>query len=119
MNDKEAKREGRVTMPNPNSPLMYIVVIGFHHNKGCQVEFVHPMDGRIKLGDKPDGEMYKLPKNWKHLPSLALPDGSHNYDSDYIYFHLEDDQDDQIASGKGSFFWLCNRLSKFFYYKNR
>ena len=32
----------------------------------------------------------ELPSQWKHLPSLALPDGSHNYDSDTAFFHLPD-----------------------------
>jgi hypothetical protein len=73
------------------------MVIGFHHKKGCQIEFVYPVDNRIK-NDNPNSitesnssDLYKLPKKWRHLPSLALPDGSHNYDTDYIYFHLEDD----------------------------
>lgn len=30
----------------------------------------------------------ELPEPWKHLPSLALPDGAHNYEEDTIYFHL-------------------------------
>ena len=76
---------------NSNSPLMYIVVIGFHHKKGCQVEFVYPCDNHIIKLPESDNDLYRLPKNWRHLPSLALPDGSHNYDSDYIYFHLEDE----------------------------
>lgn len=25
---------------------------------------------------------------WKHLPTLAMPDGAHNFDSDTVYFHL-------------------------------
>ena len=29
-----------------------------------------------------------LPQIWKTLPSLALPDGSHNHERDAIYFHL-------------------------------
>ena len=95
------------------SAMLYIMVIGFHHKKGCQIEFVYPIDERIqKVNDEPTSstssassnvsandsiqfaqanDLYKLPKKWRHLPSLALPDGSHNYESDYIYFHLEDD----------------------------
>ncbi len=79
----------------PNErPILYIMVVGFHHKKGCQLEFVYPNDTRVqKLTSNPSdtAELYKLPKKWKHLPSLALPDGSHNYETDYIYFHLEDD----------------------------
>ena len=81
--------------PRSTSPLIYIIVIGFHHKKGCQVEFVYPCDNRILKLTESDSDLYRLPKNWKHLPSLALPDGSHNYDSDYIYFHLEDQPENE------------------------
>ena len=37
-----------------------------------------------------EGHSSELPSQWKHLPSLALPDGSHNYDSDTAFFHLPD-----------------------------
>lgn len=30
----------------------------------------------------------ECPLGWKYLPTLALPDGSHNYDEDAVYFHL-------------------------------
>ncbi len=102
---------------DPDRPILYIMVIGFHHKKGCQLEFVYPNDSRIqKLPPNNNGQqqqhitqmpavannstadttadLYHLPKNWKHLPSLALLDGSHNYETDYIYFHLEDDDND-------------------------
>jgi hypothetical protein len=77
------------------------MVVGFHHKKGCQVEFVYPETNLIrKLTDKQAEnsiELYSLPKKWRHLPSLALPDGSHNYTSDYIYFHLENDTESPVA----------------------
>ena len=80
-----------------NCPIIYIMVVGFHHKKGCQVEFVYPETNLVKkLTDKQAEnsiELYSLPKKWRHLPSLALPDGSHNYTSDYIYFHLENESD--------------------------
>jgi hypothetical protein len=94
-------------MTTPNSPILYIIVIGFHHKKGCQIEFVHPIDDRIQKieGDETisnssindpaqfvqSNELYRLPKKWRYLSSLALPDGSHNYETDFIYFHLEND----------------------------
>ena len=80
------------------SPIIYIIVVGFHHKKGCQLEFVYPDNLQIKKNfdlNSPDSDLYTLPKKWRHLPSLALPDGSHNYESDYIYFHLEDDDDEE------------------------
>lgn len=30
----------------------------------------------------------ELPASWRYLPALALPDGSHNYLSDTIFFNL-------------------------------
>jgi len=79
------------------------MVIGFHHKLGCQLEFVYPNSGVIKKSsDTTGGDLYTLPKNWAHLPSLALPDGSHNYSSDYVYFHLEDDQDATNIKGVDS-----------------
>lgn len=92
------------------SPIIYIMVVGFHHKLGCQLEFVYPENKLIKKNTTPattattaavaavaagaksnDIDLFTLPKRWAHLPSLALPDGSHNYNSDYIYFHLEDE----------------------------
>lgn len=34
------------------------------------------------------GRPTELPPAWRHLPALALPDGSHNYLSDTIFFNL-------------------------------
>ena len=31
---------------------------------------------------------FKVPSQWRNLPSLALPDGSHNWSDDTVYFHL-------------------------------
>jgi hypothetical protein len=38
-----------------------------------------------------------LPLIWKTLPSLALPDGSHNHERDTIYFHLPDINDHNLT----------------------
>lgn len=45
-----------------------------------QVEFCYP----ALVPENPT----ELPPAWRHLPALALPDGSHNYLSDTIFFHL-------------------------------
>lgn len=34
------------------------------------------------------GHPNECPPGWKYLPTLALPDGSHNYDEDTVFFHL-------------------------------
>ena len=62
---------------NSAKPVLHVVVIGFHHKKGCQVEYSWP-----SLIPEKDCRSDELPSQWKHLPSLALPDGSHNYDAD-------------------------------------
>lgn len=65
------------------NPILHVVVVGFHHKKGCQVEYSYPP---LIPGNPVDS--HELPDEWRHLPSLALPDGAHNYTKDTIYFHL-------------------------------
>lgn len=77
--------------PVNETPILHVVVVGFHHIKGYQLEYAYPP---IKVGGGGGGgeagaqENLDLPEPWKHLPSLALPDGAHNYEEDTIYFHL-------------------------------
>jgi hypothetical protein len=63
--------------------ILHIIVVEFHHKKGCQVEFAYPA-----FSEEHGTHSNYLPKAWKHLPSLALPDGSHNYTQDSCFFHL-------------------------------
>ncbi|KAJ8935962.1 hypothetical protein NQ314_012554 [Rhamnusium bicolor] len=67
-------------MDDKEGPILYVLVIGFHHKKGCQVEFSFP--------PLVPGHPNECPPGWKYLPTLALPDGSHNYDEDTVFFHL-------------------------------
>ena len=60
-----------------SNPVLHVIVVGFHHKKGCQVEYSWPPIIREN-----DCGSHELPAQWKHLPSLALPDGSHNFDAD-------------------------------------
>ena len=64
--------------------MLHVLVVGFHHKKGCQVEYAYPP----LLGPDGDHHSSELPSQWRQLPSLALPDGSHNFDADTVYFHL-------------------------------
>ncbi|XP_063778627.1 late secretory pathway protein AVL9 homolog [Pseudophryne corroboree] len=64
-------------------PVLHIVVVGFHHKKGCQVEFSYPP---LIYGEGHDSHI--LPEEWKYLPFLALPDGAHNFQEDTVFFHL-------------------------------
>uniref|UniRef100_A0A182N0C5 UDENN domain-containing protein n=1 Tax=Anopheles dirus TaxID=7168 RepID=A0A182N0C5_9DIPT len=63
-------------------PVLHILVVGFHHKKGCQVEFSYPP---LVAGTEGRSE---CPSGWKYLPTLALPDGSHNFASDFVCFNL-------------------------------
>jgi hypothetical protein len=52
------------------------------------VEYAYPPFTEDTTGDSTE-----CPSVWKHLPYLALPDGSHNFDEDTAYFHLPSLQD--------------------------
>lgn len=64
-------------------PVLHILVVGFHHKKGCQVEYSYP-----PLFPDSTVNPHECPDLWKNLPSLAMPDGSHNFVEDTVYFHL-------------------------------
>lgn len=77
--------------PVNETPILHVVVVGFHHIKGYQLEYAYPPivgGGGGGGGETGAQESQDLPEPWKHLPSLALPDGAHNYEEDTIYFHL-------------------------------
>ncbi|KAK3879656.1 hypothetical protein Pcinc_015800 [Petrolisthes cinctipes] len=59
---------------------LHVMVVGFHHKKGMQVEYAYPP---LEGSDGCD-----LPDLWRHVPSLCLPDGAHNHEADTIFFHL-------------------------------
>ncbi|XP_054933477.1 late secretory pathway protein AVL9 homolog isoform X2 [Dermacentor andersoni] len=72
--------------PVNEAPILHVIVVGFHHIKGYQLEYAYPpILGKEETEAQ---ENQDLPEPWKHLPSLALPDGAHNYEEDTVYFHL-------------------------------
>ncbi|KAI7867593.1 transport protein Avl9-domain-containing protein [Spinellus fusiger] len=86
---------------NINQPIAAILVVGFHHAYGPIVEFcVPPLPQRTELHESLMGssaflaqsqtslEKLELPEEWSFLPFLALPDGAHQKDEDFAYFHL-------------------------------
>ncbi|XP_075683066.1 late secretory pathway protein AVL9 homolog [Rhinoderma darwinii] len=78
--------DAQVGQENPGGragPVLHIVVVGFHHKKGCQVEFSYP-----PLIPEEGHDSHVLPGEWKYLPFLALPDGAHNFQEDAVFFHL-------------------------------
>ncbi|CAJ0941805.1 unnamed protein product, partial [Mesorhabditis belari] len=67
------------------SVILHVVVVGFHHKRGCQVEYAYP--------PLADDSSQSLPVEWTNLPSLAIPDGAHNAESDIVYFLLPSRED--------------------------
>ncbi|XP_023309531.2 late secretory pathway protein AVL9 homolog [Lucilia cuprina] len=63
-------------------PILHILVVGFHHKLGCQVEFSYPPLVKGTTGKN------ECPSGWKYLSTLALPDGSHNFTEDTVFFNL-------------------------------
>ena len=76
--------------------ILHVMVIGFHHKKGSQVDYVYPplpsssasTTADSSPADSSDTDELPLPAAWKSLPTLALPDGAHNFVSDTVFFHL-------------------------------
>ena len=74
-----------------NPVILHVMVIGFHHKKGSQVDYCYPaLRSGCRSPDEEcsDSDELPLPVQWKSLPSLALPDGAHNFTSDTVFFHL-------------------------------
>lgn len=72
---------------NSDSPILQILLIGFHHQKGSIVEYCFPDDS--------------LPQQWRQLPHIALPDGCHNYQEGHVMFSLPSivSPDDDVVFG--------------------
>uniref|UniRef100_A0A914W3S0 UDENN domain-containing protein n=1 Tax=Plectus sambesii TaxID=2011161 RepID=A0A914W3S0_9BILA len=68
------------------SLILHVLVVGFHHKKGCQIEYCYPPLGAegATVAD------VDIPEEWHNLPSLALPDGAHNVEKDTVFFLLPD-----------------------------
>ncbi|KAG0212691.1 late secretory pathway protein avl9 [Mortierella sp. NVP41] len=66
--------------------ILHIIVVGFHHAHGPIVEYAYP-----PFPGQPEQSVLtrlEVPEEWSLLPFLALPDGSHQSDEDFTYFHL-------------------------------
>ncbi|KAF9573030.1 late secretory pathway protein avl9 [Mortierella alpina] len=86
--------------------ILHIVVVGFHHAHGPIVEYAFPPFP----GQNPQTVLTRLevPEEWSLLPFLALPDGSHQSDEDFTYFHLPPVKNRKDAT-KTIFGISCNR----------
>ncbi|CAF1530508.1 unnamed protein product [Adineta ricciae] len=61
---------------NSTSLVVNLVIVGFHHKKGHQIEYSYPLAKE------------SLDEQWSNILSYALPDGAHNREKDLIYFHI-------------------------------
>lgn len=52
-----------------------------------QIEYCHPPFKDVKSSQNVTDDL-EIPSAWETLPSLAIPDGAHNVESDIIYFIL-------------------------------
>ena len=76
------------------SLVVHLIIVGFHHKKGHQVDF-YLFKFFIFLKENGFKIEYSYPllsdpidERWSNIGSLALPDGVHNREHDLIYFHL-------------------------------
>ena len=63
----------------------YVLLVGFHHIVGSQVEFVYP-----PLNEDQEGNL--TPQFLQKISQQALPDGSHLQQYGQVYFILNDDK---------------------------
>ena len=63
----------------------------FHHKKGCVKDSEYP---------KTDFPESKYDFDIERLPSLCLPDQSHNYESDTVYFVIPNSNEEKRVFGK-------------------
>ena len=69
------------------SPVLHVAVVCFDHSYGNRLEYIYPplpvANDAPQTNDGPN-----LPATWSNLPFMALPDGAHQRDEDYVYFTL-------------------------------
>ncbi|XP_046919812.2 late secretory pathway protein AVL9 homolog [Dermatophagoides farinae] len=113
INDDDDDDDGNHLNHHHDCIILYVMVVGFHHKKGCLIDYCYPslpnhnctISNNKSNCDKEDNndelkelrmkiinnqDSIQLPECWKSLPSLAIPDGAHNFERDTVYFHLPD-----------------------------
>ncbi|TGZ57591.1 hypothetical protein CRM22_009911 [Opisthorchis felineus] len=83
-------------MPNSDC-ILHLVTVGFHHRHGAVVELAYPPLACGSDDHVTERPPHSLPDKWKHLASLALPDGAHNYLKDVVYFTLPSLEKEEIV----------------------
>lgn len=67
-------------------PILHVLVVGFHHKRGYEVEYCYPPVGASL--EHPDHEK-NFPPEWKDIASLAIPDGAHNVESGTVFNNVK------------------------------
>ncbi|CEP13761.1 hypothetical protein [Parasitella parasitica] len=89
MTEKKALSETTSLDQNKDQQIAAILVVGFHHAFGPIVEFcIPPLPYQEQGKTQQTLKKLELPEEWSFLPFLALPDGAHQKDEDFAYFHL-------------------------------
>ncbi|KAL7045798.1 hypothetical protein ACKWTF_002338 [Chironomus riparius] len=70
--------------------VLKIFLIGFHHKKGCVKDSEYPKENKYDF-------------DIERLPSLCLPDQSHNYESDSVYFVIPNSNEEKRIFGVSCF----------------
>ena len=73
------------TLETFENPILHVLIVGFHHQKGSTIEYCHP---RLGIPSSEQSLTSSLPSPWKPLLHIALPDGCHNYDEGHVTFSL-------------------------------
>ncbi|KAJ3276187.1 late secretory pathway protein avl9 [Terramyces sp. JEL0728] len=64
------------------------MVVSFHHRNGPQVEYCNPPFPNSQKQSNSPNDAVPLPDEWSFMPFMCLPDGAHERDEEFIYFHL-------------------------------
>ncbi|RDD42672.1 Late secretory pathway protein AVL9-like protein [Trichoplax sp. H2] len=79
------------------SCIVHIMVVGFHHQYGAEVEFVYP-PLIVDTLKKNESTGIPMPDPWQDLPNLCIPDGAHTVKEDATFFHVPDIDDKGIPT---------------------
>ncbi|KAG1453127.1 hypothetical protein G6F56_007649 [Rhizopus delemar] len=97
------------SLDNNQQQIAAVMVVGFHHAYGPIVEHSIPLLPSQTLEEQKVLGKVELPEKWSFLPFLALPDGAHQKDKDFAYFHLPPIHD-WVPAGDTTLFGIsCNR----------
>jgi hypothetical protein len=69
------------------SVILHVLLVAFHHRNGPQVEYCFPP---LPFQDPETNKVrcVPLPDEWAFMPFMCLPDGAHEHEEEFIYFHL-------------------------------